>query len=145
FKATIRAEDGSVLTDRSIVWSSSNENVASVSPATGLATGISAGTASITAEVEGKTGATDLTVRQPLTIDPPSIRLGILSQPRQLRLFFNGVEVPPQQAQWRSSNTGVATVNGLGRVTPRGFGNATITAEFQGHSAPAAVEVVLFP
>src|SRR5690606_33909533 len=103
FKATIRAADGSVLTDRSIVWSSSHENVARVSPATGLATGISAGTASITAEVEGKTGATDLTVRQPLTIDPPLIRLGILSQPRQLRLFFNGVEVPPQQAQWRSS------------------------------------------
>jgi hypothetical protein len=63
--AVLRDAANNVLTGRTINWTSSNTAVASVSQ-TGLVTGLTAGTASITASSEGRTGQADITV----SVDP---------------------------------------------------------------------------
>lgn len=73
-QATAQPKDaqGTVLTGRAITWASSNESVASVS-SSGLVTGVAAGTASISATSEGKTGQASITV------DPPPITQPVVS------------------------------------------------------------------
>jgi uncharacterized protein YjdB len=62
-QATAVARDarGAAVTDRQVAWTSSNAAVATVS-ATGLVTGVSAGSASITGTVDGIAGTASLTV-----------------------------------------------------------------------------------
>ena len=62
--AAARLEDdlGEVLIGRAVVWTSSTPSVASVDPTTGRITGIAAGSATITATSEEKTGTTLITV-----------------------------------------------------------------------------------
>ena len=59
--ATIRDQSGSALSGRTVGWSSSSLDVASVG-STGLVTGVGVGSATITATSEGKSGATVITV-----------------------------------------------------------------------------------
>jgi trimeric autotransporter adhesin len=73
--ATARAADNSVLTGRSITWSSSNTAVATVS-ASGVVTGLTAGTAQIRATVEGIVGSATITVSAPPP--PPGGGSGII-------------------------------------------------------------------
>jgi uncharacterized protein YjdB len=68
FSATPRDADGDPL-DRAVSWSSSAPAVASVS-STGLVQALSAGSATITATSEGKSGQASLTVR---AVEPPSV------------------------------------------------------------------------
>ena len=53
---------GAERTDRPVAWTSDNEAVASVAAFTGVVTARSAGTATITAAVDGKTASATLTV-----------------------------------------------------------------------------------
>jgi photosystem II stability/assembly factor-like uncharacterized protein len=59
--ATPRDGSGRVLTGREVVWSSSDPGVARVDP-DGMLTAVAAGTAVITAEVEGRKGTAEVTV-----------------------------------------------------------------------------------
>ncbi len=61
-QVTLREASGSIIAQRSVTWSSSNESVAFVS-STGLVIGVGAGTAVITATSEGVSGITTVTVR----------------------------------------------------------------------------------
>lgn len=54
--ATVRAEDGSILTDRAVTWSTSDVHVARIDPS-GLVTGVSPGSVVITATVDRVTGS----------------------------------------------------------------------------------------
>jgi uncharacterized protein YjdB len=62
--ATVRNAAGDVLSARLITWSSSNTTVATVS-ATGFVTALAAGSATITATSEGKTGSATVSVTAP--------------------------------------------------------------------------------
>ncbi len=62
--ATPKNASGVVVGGRTVSWSSQSPGVASVS-STGLVTGIAAGTASIVASVDGRTGSATVTVQQP--------------------------------------------------------------------------------
>jgi hypothetical protein len=64
--ATMRDQSGITLSGRPVVWAASSASVASVG-GTGLVTGLAAGSATITATSEGKTGTAVITVtpRQP--------------------------------------------------------------------------------
>jgi Bacterial Ig-like domain (group 2) len=59
--ATVRDVTGNVITDRPVTWSTSNPNVATVTAA-GLVSGIAAGTATIYATVEDRTGFATVTI-----------------------------------------------------------------------------------
>lgn len=67
--ATVLDQSGSVLTGRTVEWSSSAPTIATVSSA-GLARGLSSGSATILASSEGKTGAATVTVRDGLFVGP---------------------------------------------------------------------------
>ena len=62
--AVARGADRGVLSGRPVQWSSANEAVATVSAA-GVVTGVSAGTTSVTATVEGKTAQVPVIIRIP--------------------------------------------------------------------------------
>lgn len=62
--ATPKGPSGETLTGRTVTWSSSNTGVASVTNA-GVVTGVAPGTATITAESEGKSTPVQVTVTPP--------------------------------------------------------------------------------
>src|SRR5437660_5792274 len=64
FTATLKDANGNTLSGRVVTWASSNTGVASVSSG-GLATAKAAGTATITATSEGKSGTSAITVTTP--------------------------------------------------------------------------------
>jgi hypothetical protein len=66
FSVTARDAGGNVLGGRAIAWSSSNPAVAWVS-ASGMVTAVAAGSATISATVEGKEGSAAVTVFRPAT------------------------------------------------------------------------------
>ncbi len=76
--ATLRDAGGSALTDRVVEWSSSASNIAQISQS-GQVTGVSAGTATITATSEGRSGSAIITVSQPsvatVLVSPASVSL----------------------------------------------------------------------
>jgi trimeric autotransporter adhesin len=61
-KLSVRAQDGSELTDRDVRWSSSNEDVVRVGQINGWIRGLRMGTATISATVDGVTGSTRIRV-----------------------------------------------------------------------------------
>src|SRR5207249_562610 len=67
--ATPKDSSGNPLSGRTIAWSSSAQQVATVS-ASGLVTGVAAGSATITAMSEGKSGTAAITVTAPVITNP---------------------------------------------------------------------------
>lgn len=126
---------GGVLSGRTITWSSSNTAVATVSQS-GLVSAIAAGNAQISANSEGKTGSTTITVVSvPVTATTVTVSLGSTSlqagqttQASAVQRDQNGNQVGEPVFIWSSSNTAVATVSSSGLVTAVGIGSATITA-----------------
>lgn len=140
---------GNELSGRTIAWSSSNEDVASVS-STGKVLGVAAGEVTITATSEGKSGSATITVSVPVssvTVEPDSIsvvvgKTGTLTAtPKDA----NGQALSGRTITWQSSNTGIATVDGNGVVTGVAPGQVTITATSEGKSGTAKVAVIEEP
>src|SRR5712691_5573882 len=69
--ATAKDANGTPLTGRTITWSSSNTSVATVN-ASGLVSGVVAGSATITATSEGQSGSSAITVTPPSSTCPTS-------------------------------------------------------------------------
>ncbi|MFY0607611.1 MAG: Ig-like domain-containing protein [Cyclobacteriaceae bacterium] len=119
-------------TDKSVTWSSDNSAVATVS-ANGMVTGVSAGTAKITAtSVSNPTvsGSVDVEVFVPLiaiTLDPQNLDLKI-DENADIKAAFNPENATNKEITWSSDNTIVATVDENGQVTALSEGQAKITA-----------------
>lgn len=62
FTATAMDGGGNTLNNRTVTWSSSNTGVATVGSSSGIVTGVAAGTATITATSEGRSGTATVTV-----------------------------------------------------------------------------------
>ena len=136
-----------------IKWTSSNTSVATVS--NGLVKCIKAGTAVITAEVDGVKATTTINVKGTGTTTPPKetstkvtkINLGVASQ--VTKYVGENLQVSPivepsnaknYTIKWTSSNTSVATVsNGLIKCVKAG--TAIITAEVDGVKATITIVV----
>jgi hypothetical protein len=69
-QAVVRDNLGNVLTGRAVTWTSGAGTVASISAA-GLVTAVAAGTATMTATSEGRTGTAVITVAAPPPQEPP--------------------------------------------------------------------------
>ncbi|MEI6387827.1 MAG: Ig-like domain-containing protein [Spirochaetota bacterium] len=120
-------------TGTDVAWSSSDASVATA--AKGVVTPLSAGSATITATTVdgGKTATCTVSV----TAIPISVT-GVSLSPTTLSLKVGGetgtlvTTITPGNASnsnvaWISSNTSVATVSGLGIVTPVSAGTSTVT------------------
>jgi uncharacterized protein YjdB len=144
--ATPKDANGNALTGRVVTWSSSNTAVASVN-AGGFVTSGAAGSATITAASEGKSGTSAITVTSvpvaSVTVSPApgSVQAGQTLQLTATPKDVNGNPLTGRTISWSSSNTSVATVSASGLVTGVVAGSATITATSEGQSGTSAITV----
>jgi uncharacterized protein YjdB len=144
--ATVRDTSGAVVADRVVTWQSSNSSVATVSSA-GVVTGKVAGTVTITATSETRSGSAAVTV-QPVpvatvTLAPKSVTLepGRTATLVATTKSAAGTVLTGRAVTFSSDNAGVARVSSDGVVTAVGPGAATITASSEGKTATATVTV----
>jgi uncharacterized protein YjdB len=140
--ATVRAGT-TVLTDRVVGWSSSNEAVAIVS-STGRVTGLKAGAVTITATSEGINGTASVSVGISSIIVTPNPAPVAVGQTRQLTGIARdatGATVAGVTFQWSSAATQTATVDANGLVTGKAVGNVNITAAVGNVSGVSVVNV----
>jgi uncharacterized protein YjdB len=149
--ANVLDADGNAISGRPVTWSSSNSSIATVS-VQGLVSAVALGRAIITASVEGKTGSAVIDVVDPVAsvrMSPQGLqvlRIGGRLQLTATPLNSSGQPLSGRVTNWASSNPNVASVNSTtGEVTAAAVGSATITAEIEGRSAQAAVNVTLIP
>jgi uncharacterized protein YjdB len=147
FVATLRAADGTVLTGRTVTWSTSSGSIATVD-GTGLATARNvAGTATITASAGGQSGSGTLKVDvQPVasvSIKPSSVNMrpGETIQLTAEVRAANGTILTGRTVTWDSSAALVAFVNQTGGVLALLRGNATISATAEGKTGTAKIQV----
>lgn len=136
---------GNVLTDRVVTYSSSAPGVLSVTPA-GELTGVTGGTAVVTAAAGGRTADIAVTVKSlpvgkivatPGTLDLAAGSSGVLSI-RELDVKGNVTFTP---LAYTSSNPAVVTVKAPGTFTAVGPGNAVISLSADGTTATIPVSV----
>lgn len=145
FKATGTFSGGSTrdLT-ATVSWSSSAPNIIGIS-ATGLATALAAGTATIQASQDGISGSQNFTVTSPavasIAVAPanPSSLSG-MTIPQGIPIQFDAIATYTDKstqdvtssATWSSSVPNVASVTATGVVTGVGTGNSVIQAALDG-------------
>lgn len=149
------ATSNNVLTNVA-TWASSNSAVATVTGA-GLATALSCGTTTVTAEYQGVIGQTQLAVQctgnqtlQSITVLPNSPTVPQIGQTTQFlalgALVGGGQEDLTGTATWSSSNTAVASFlspGQLGLATTLSCGTSTVSAKFQPNGGTPIVGTTL--
>jgi hypothetical protein len=119
FTATLTDAQGHSLTGRQVAWTSSATQVATIDPASGLATAVAPGTTTITATSEGVSGTASLTVTSAF----PNVA-GVYS----INGTFDGT--PSSQASFAGTLTLAQPSLGAGNLT----GSASITAQIFGQT-----------
>ena len=128
-QATVSPSNAS---DKSVTWTSSNPNVASVS--NGVVTAVANGTATITVRTldgSNKTATCAVTVNIPVqatgvTLNQTSLTLTSVGQTATLQVTVSPSNASNKNVTWTSSNPSVASVSN-GVVTAVANGTATIT------------------
>lgn len=148
--ADIRDQTGRQMTGITVNWSSSTPGVATVSNS-GLMTGVSAGTTSITASAAGLSKSATATVTPvpvaTVSVSPSSVTLDP-AQTQTLAVVLRdaaGNVLQNRVVDWSSSAPTVATVNSVGQVTGVAAGSAVITALSEGQTATVSVTVTAAP
>ena len=147
--AEIRDASGNVLTGKTVAWVSLNPSIATVSAA-GLVTAVTAGSTSIQATVDSKSGSAPLTVSVPntapvatvsVTLGSPSLYTGQTTQATAVARDASGAVLTGRPVSWTSSNPAVASVSAVGTVTALTAGTVSIqaTVETKVGSAPLGV------
>jgi uncharacterized protein YjdB len=147
FTATGLFDDGSTQQLPSVVWSSSNVNVASIN-ASGLATSTGPATATITAASGAVSGTTSLTVTSAtlisIAVTPanPSMAIGTTRQFTATGTFSDTTTQDiTASVLWSSSNAGAATISNQGLATSVATGTSTIAATFGSVSGSTTLTV----
>ncbi|QXB55575.1 Ig-like domain-containing protein [Aeromonas sp. FDAARGOS 1415] len=143
FKAQAVLSDGSTLDiSNQAAWFSSDQTKVTIN-AQGLATGVAAGSSTISASLNGVTSAgtlltvTNATISQ-IQIAPPSLSLakGTKGKLTAAATYSDGTtQDVSSQVVWNSSNIAVATINLSGEVSAVSNGSATLTASQSGVSS----------
>ena len=145
FGVTVKDASGNGLTGQTVTWASSDTAVATVS-GSGVARGVGAGSATITAASAGISGRAILTVTAPVasvTVTPATVTQNVAGA-QQLAATLKdaiGNVLTGRPVTWASSNTAVATVSSTGLETGVAVGTATITATSGGVSGASAITV----
>ncbi|HEY6829916.1 MAG TPA: Ig-like domain-containing protein, partial [Gemmatimonadaceae bacterium] len=144
--ATVKDQNGVVVTDRTVSWSTNNASLATVSP-TGLVSATNPGNVVITATSEGKSGSTTVTITPApvasVTVSPASASV-VQGQTQGLTATLKdaaGNVLTGRTITWTTSAASVATVSSSGVVTGVAAGGATITATSEGKTGTSAITV----
>lgn len=112
-------------------WTTSNAAIATVS-SSGLVTGVTAGTATITYTITGTGGCSDATATRTVTVTAAP-NAGTLSGNQNICVGLTTTYVPSASGgSWSTSSAAIATVNASGLVTGLAAGNTTITYTVNG-------------
>ncbi len=148
--ATLRTATGSIVSGKTVSWSSSTPTVASID-GSGTVTALSAGTATITATADGRSGSEVVTVT-PVPVASISLSLAATSivastsvQATAVARDAAGAALSGRQITWTTSASQIATVSQTGLVQGLAPGTATITATSEGRSASATITVTQPP
>jgi len=146
FPLTLEVKDGSGhAVEMKAKWTSSAPRVATID-ASGVATSVGEGAATVTARVGDVTGAADVVVVfrsiEALEISPLTIplKVGELGRVTVVARDPQGAPIPDVAATWTTSDPTVATCSG-GTVLGIGPGSATVRAVCGGKTAEVAVIV----
>ena len=154
-QATVKDQNGNVMSGQSVSWSTSNAAAAIVG-SSGIVTGVAAGSATITATSSGKTGTSSVTVTAApppapvvtaVTVSPSSASVvaGATVTLQATVKDQNGNVMTGQPVAWSTSNAAVATVSSSGVVTGVAAGSATVTATSSGKSGTSSIIVTAPP
>ena len=136
-------------TERELVWTSSNPNVATVDNS-GKITGVNVGTATITVKTkDGKVVATCEVTVEPIKVDKiildtDKITLK-LKDTKQLTATIEPDDATDKELIWTTSDPSIATVDSNGKVTGIKEGKATITVKTKDGKVVATCEVTVEP
>jgi uncharacterized protein YjdB len=152
FSATVKDASGNTLAGQTVVWSSTNTAVVTVTSA-GYATAVGAGSAAVVATSAGKSGQAAVTVTgttgtlNSINISPSSASIAVGStQQLTPSLVSNiGTILTGLTVTWSSNNTAVATVSSSGLVTAVSAGSVSITATSGGVSSSSSISVTSAP
>jgi len=149
--ATVKDQNGTVVTNRVVTWTSSNPAIATV--AGGVVSGVATGTAIITATSEGRSGTVSVTVTRipvgSVTVSPSNPSLSknqsVVLQ-ATLKDASNGAIGPGRVVTWTASDNSVVTLTptaGTYSATVKGkkAGTVTITAASEGKTGTTTVTV----
>ena len=133
--------------DRTMTWTSSDKAIATVD-GNGNVQGLKAGTATITATAEGKSGKCAVTVKEKtvsvteVSLDRTELTLTEGSS-ENLTATVKPDNATNKKVTWKSDKTGIASVDESGKVTALKAGEATITVttEDGGKTATCKVKV----
>lgn len=134
-KATVVPTDA---TNKDVVWSTSNEAVATVDPKTGTVTAVSAGTATITATAadgSGASGACRVNVAESasaITLNPTSLVLDLQAggvSSKEITPVLSGTNSSNVEIRWSTSNAACADFGGVNTITTRNGAPVAITGK----------------
>jgi uncharacterized protein YjdB len=148
-QVSVRAATDSLLTDRTVVWSSSNPAVATLSDGGSLAA-LAPGLTRIVAEAGNRADTLDVIVlpahqdvarMELLTEGLVTLHIGMTRQ-LGVRLFADdGTELFDRTVTWSSDTDAIASVNAAGIVKAHEVGAAVVTAAVDGVTAAVAIDV----
>ena len=143
--ATLADASGNTLSGRVIAWSSNQTSIATVS-SSGVVTGVSMGTATITAMSEGQVGTATVNVIAPgvrtVQVLPSSATIGVLGTVTLTATVRDpSGAIITANVSWSSSNVLVAGVSSNGTVTGLLPGTAIITAKSGSATGTATITV----
>jgi uncharacterized protein YjdB/PKD repeat protein len=144
--ATPKDASGNPLSGRTITWQSGAPGTATVD-GSGLVHGVAAGSATITATSEGKSGSAIVSVTPPpvaavdVTPNSATIPANATVQLTATPKDANGNALTGRTVTWGSSAPSIAAVNGSGFVVGLAAGTATIRATSEGIVGTSAVTV----
>jgi len=150
--ATVKDDQGNVLTGRSVTWSSSAPTIATIDAASGVVTGVATGTATMTATSEGKTGSTTVTVSaavkpvDQILLAPVLDTIEAFSSEMIGRILkdADGNVLTNREIRWTSSNPAVASIDPVtGMLTGVDRGTVTVTATSEAKTATVTRVVVI--
>jgi len=147
--ATVTDTQGNNVDDATVVWSSSDEAVATVDE-TGLVTAQGNGSATITATAGDVSGDATVDVSQAVNtvvVSPADaeVAVGETQQFTAEAQDANGNAISDATFNWTSSDEAVATVDGSGLATGQSAGTATVTATAEGVNGTAELTVTAQP
>lgn len=146
--AAVKDAQGNVMSGQTVTWSTNNSAAATVN-ASGVVTGVAAGSATITATSSGKVGTAGITVTAlppvvtSVAVSPTSgsVDVGATLPLTATVKDAQGNVMTGQTITWSSDNTAVAAVNSSGLVSGVAAGSATVTAATSGKSGTASITV----
>ncbi len=144
--AQLKDARGGAIRDRTPSWTSSNPDVATVSPG-GAVTAVGPGSATITAASDNQRATARIDVAAApvgtvvLTTPPATLPIGETFQLGGTIRDARGGLLLDRTITWSSSNARVASVSASGLVTALGQGSAKITGSVEGKTAAVTITV----